>query len=188
MGNFGGDSMVRISAVSHAGGWSADTINAEDIDLSFRVRALGWKIVRLEVPMTLHDVGMVRFAEYWRRSVRAGYGYAEVGLRYWPGEGAPLVRRMLSAYLYAVALPVLAVVGVWTAWPLATLVAVLYVRVLWAGFRWSRRPGVPERTRWAYTVLNVVCKFASSLGATQYFLDRALGRKTPREGLIVYRG
>ncbi len=35
---FGGDVLIRSEALRQAGNWSATTINAEDIDLAFRVR------------------------------------------------------------------------------------------------------------------------------------------------------
>ena len=185
--NFGGDALVRVSAVRIAGGWSAETINAEDIDLSFRIREHGGRIVRIAEDMTVHDVRMSRFSEYWRRSVRAGYGYAEVGLRYWRGPGRMLLRRLFSSIFYSVALPVLAVVGAVYFWPLALLVLILYARVLVVVSRACLKKRATLETSVAYAVLNLVCKTGALLGSLQYFADRASGRKTPRADLVIYR-
>ena len=185
--NFGGDSLVRVEALRQAGGWSINTINAEDIDLSFRIRALGWKIFRLSEAMTLHDIRMTRFSEYWRRAVRSGYGFAEVGLRYRHGPGKLLLRRMLSGVLYAVFLPLLGLIGALYFWPLLALVALLYVRMLVILARRCRRRGGSLGTALAYSGFNLVCKWANLLGSSRYFLDCLRGRKAPSDHLIVYR-
>jgi GT2 family glycosyltransferase len=185
--NFGGDSLVRVEAVQQAGGWSANTINAEDIDLSFRIRAQGWTIVRLAEEMTRHDVRMSRFAEYWRRSVRAGYGFAEVGWRYRHGPGKLLLRRMASAVLYGFLLPVLAVVFAFVWWPASALIGVLYARSIAVMALWARRRGASWRTSLAYAGLNMVCKVAAFLGVARYVRDRAVGKAQPSDHLIVYR-
>jgi cellulose synthase/poly-beta-1,6-N-acetylglucosamine synthase-like glycosyltransferase len=185
--NFGGDSLIRAAAVRQAGGWSANTINAEDIDLSFRVRAQGWTIVRLAEEMTRHDVRMTLFAEYWRRSVRAGYGFAEVGWRYRHGPGKLLLRRMASAVLYGFLLPILAVVFAFVWWPISALIALLYARSLVVMTLWSRRRGASWRTSLAYADLNMVCKVAAFLGVARYLRDRAVGKAQPSDHLIVYR-
>jgi glycosyltransferase involved in cell wall biosynthesis len=185
--NFGGDALVRCAAVAAAGGWSATTINAEDIDLSFRIRAAtGGRIVRLADEMTRHDVRMSRFAQYWRRAVRAGYGYAEVGWRFRHGPGRMLLKRMASSWLYAAVLPAVAVVGLWVWWPLAVVVGLVYLRTLGKLFARARRRGADRRTAAAYAALNLVCKAASAWGSLLYLRDRLSGGPT-RDNLIVYR-
>lgn len=184
--NFGGDVLVRAAAVRAAGGWSAATINAEDIDLSYRVRLHGGSIVRLADEMTLHDVRMTRFSEYWRRAVRAGYGYAEVGLRYARGPGRALLRRLASAFLYVVMLPLLLIAGLTGHSAFAAVAAFLYGRVVWVMARACRRKGATWRTALAYAFLNLACKAASLVGALRYFADRLSGRRVPRSELVTY--
>ena len=45
--------------------------------MCYRLRQLGWKIMRLDAEMTLHDAAMTRFGQWWKRNQRAGYAYAE---------------------------------------------------------------------------------------------------------------
>lgn len=185
--NFGGDALIRVGAITDAGGWSADTINAEDIDVSFRIREKGWTIVRLAAEMTLHDARMTRFGEYWRRSVRAGYGYVEVGLRYRHGPGRMLLRRAASSGFYVVVLPSIAVAGALTYWPVALVPAALYARVFVGMRRFALQRGATPKTAAAYASLNIVCKAASFAGALQSLVDHLQGRGTPRDDLIIYR-
>jgi glycosyltransferase involved in cell wall biosynthesis len=185
--NFGGDTLVRTGAITEAGGWSPTTINAEDIDVSFRIREKGWTIVRLAAEMTLHDARMTRFGEYWRRSVRAGYGYVEVGLRYRHGPGKMLLRRAASSGFYVLVLPSVALAGALTFWPVVLVPAALYTRVFVGMTRFARKRGATLGTSMAYAGLNIVCKAASFAGALQSLADKFQGRGTPRDDLIVYR-
>lgn len=185
--NFGGDSLVRTRAIVDAGGWSATTINAEDIDVSFRIREKGWTIARLGNEMTSHDARMTRFGEYYRRSLRAGYGYLEVGLRYRNGPGKLLLKRARSSFLYFGFLPILMVVLAFVWWPLALLPLLLYARVVLQMTLWAKRRGADLGTAVAYATLNLVCKAASMWGGIRFLADRASGRGKPRDELIVYR-
>ncbi len=185
--NFGGDCLARCQAVADAGGWSASTINAEDIDLSFRIRERGGRIVRLADEMTSHDVRMSRFGQYWRRAVRAGYGYAEVGLRYRHGPGRMLLKRMVSSVLYGFVLPLVALVSLFLWWPLAALIGLLYLRILAKLVVRARTRGASWGTSLAYAGLNLVCKPASFQGVMHYVRDRISGKSRPSDHLIVYR-
>lgn len=185
--NFGGDFLARVEAVRAAGGWSAETINAEDIDLSFRMRAAGWTIRRLAEEMTSHDVRMSRFREYWKRQVRAGYGYIEVGWRHRHTYGRLLLRRMASALLYGGVVPVLGIVGLLVFWPLAALAGLAYLWALARLARRARRCGAGWGSALAYGGLNLVCKTAALVGVSRYLLDRLLRRGRPSDHLIVYR-
>ena len=75
---FGGDVLVRRSALAQVGGFDA-TLNAgEEPELCARLRAKGWKILHIDVPMTRHDLAVRSFKAYARRCYRSGIAYAEV--------------------------------------------------------------------------------------------------------------
>jgi cellulose synthase/poly-beta-1,6-N-acetylglucosamine synthase-like glycosyltransferase len=184
--NFGGESLIRFRAVLDAGGWSGDTINAEDIDVSLRLREKGWIIQRLAAEMGLHDARMNHFSEYWRRSVRAGYGYLEVGLRHRHGPGRFLLRRVASSALYVAALPTCAVVGV-VFWPAIPLTGALYGRAFLQMARWARERDASPSTAAGYASLNLLCKAANLSGSLRCAADLLQRRSKPRDDLIVYR-
>lgn len=78
---FGGDVLVRRSALAQVGGFDA-TLNAgEEPELCARLRARGWQILHLDVPMTRHDLAVRSFKAYARRCYRSGIAYAEVSHR-----------------------------------------------------------------------------------------------------------
>ncbi len=184
----GGDSLCRVSALRQIGGWSQDLISGEDPDLGFRLRDAGWGVLRLGEEMTLHDINMRSFGAYWRRAVRAGYGFLEVGWRHRRRTGRWWLGRVRSAALYAVLLPVVLVAGCVAPWPLAwvasVLAALLYARLFWALWRRCRAMGVDGRVSAAYALANMACKGAVLQGAVRYVLAAARGR---RVAIIEYK-
>ena len=107
---FGGDVLVRRSALAQVGGFD-DTLNAgEEPELCARLRANGWRILHIDAPMTRHDLAVRTFKAYARRCYRSGIAYAEVTHRMqalgdglWQHEA----RRDLVHGLIYVAAPVL---------------------------------------------------------------------------------
>src|SRR3546814_6305109 len=51
----GGDAVFRAAAYREAGGYNPEMVAHEEPELCSRVRALGWRIARIDAPMTIHD-------------------------------------------------------------------------------------------------------------------------------------
>ncbi len=79
----GGNAMWRMSAISENGFFDEALQFGEEPDLCYRVRQRGSRIVCIERPMVTHDLGMLRFGQYWKRAENTGKGYARVASRYW---------------------------------------------------------------------------------------------------------
>jgi GT2 family glycosyltransferase len=171
----GGIALMRVAALRVVGSWRVDLVAGEELDLGTRLRAAGWRLVRLPAEMTLHDIGIRRFGELWRRSVRSGFAYTELAVlhgqvnRRWR-------RRVLSQLAYGGVLPLVIAAAAVCYWPLAVLLALAYpllaVRV--AGHR--RRRGDAPGLAALYGLLTIVYKFAGALGTLRYALTRWRGR------------
>ena len=72
-----GNVMQRACALEAVGGYREDVVAAEEDELCVRLRALNWRIWRLDHDMAVHDAAMVYFSQWWKRSVRAGYAFAQ---------------------------------------------------------------------------------------------------------------
>ena len=64
----GGDAMIRVEAFRRVDGYNPSIIAAEDDELCLRIRGQGWKVLRIDAEMTLHDMAMTRFAQWWSRA------------------------------------------------------------------------------------------------------------------------
>jgi glycosyltransferase involved in cell wall biosynthesis len=178
---FGGDVMMRVSALESVGGYRDDIIAAEDDELSVRIRTTGWRIWRLEAEMTRHDANMTRFSEWWRRTLRSGYGYAQGSYLH----GAPPERHFVwesrRAWLWGIWVPLACLMaglalgpwgwGAWLIYPLLVL-------------RQLVRNSGPLTRRATLAVFQVLARFPESWGQIAFCRDRMLGRKAR---LIEYK-
>ncbi|WP_022684300.1 glycosyltransferase family 2 protein [Sphingobium bisphenolivorans] len=105
----GGDALVRAQAMLMVGGYDPSLIAGEEGDMCYRMRQCGWQIVRLPDEMTLHDVAMTTWRQWWQRNRRSGHAGAEAYHR--RGAQDPrLIKYLLSNLLWG--LP-----PFWLLWP-----------------------------------------------------------------------
>lgn len=102
---FGGDVLVRLSALRAAGGYDESMHQGEDPELAFRIRRAGFGLLRLDADMTLHDVALHTFAAWRRRHQRGGYAFAHGALKHWREPGRHSQRALLSILAWGAALP-----------------------------------------------------------------------------------
>ena len=130
--------------------------------------AAGWRVMRLDEPMTIHDAAMHRFAQWWNRAVRSGMGYIQAW-RATRGEGGPGLygQQILRAVLWAGGLPLASIalavaVSPWSLllWPALTLLQLV---------RLAPREGLFAAT------LAVAGKFAELRGIMRYLLEASRG-------------
>lgn len=161
----GGDSLMRADAVRALGGFR-DTLTAgEEPELCARLRAAGWRVWRIDAEMTRHDAAMLRFRQWWWRSVRTGFGYAQAG----DATAAlpqPLYRTEVKrAMLWAGILPFVGVALALLVHPLFLLLPIVAFGVQIARIAWRNRAGgMYIRHAW-YTMLS---KFPELQGILRY--------------------
>lgn len=170
----GGDALMRVAAVQAVCGYDPTLIAGEEPELCVRLRAAGWQVWRIDREMTLHDAGMTRIGQWWKRTRRGGHAFAEGAALH----GAPPERHWVAetrrAVLWGAVLPVVAVLGMLiTPWSL--LLFLLYPLQM---LRLSRRYG------WERGVFMVLAKVPEAVGVLQYWLNR-LRRRQAR--LIEYK-
>jgi ferric-dicitrate binding protein FerR (iron transport regulator) len=80
--------------------------------------------------MTLHDAAMTRFTQWWKRTMRTGFSYAQGKALHGSRPERLWVRESRSAWLWGLGLPLLLIPAVWvTPWAmLGFLVYPLQVR------------------------------------------------------------
>lgn len=160
--------LARSAAFAQVGGFRDDMIAAEDDELFFRLRKAGWQTWCVPDAMAAHDVRLHAFLPWFRRMIRAGHSFAELGMLH---EGAARMSR-LRAVVWAGVLPALAVLGLWVWWPLGVLVMALYAMSAARLWRRCRSQGVsPYRAAKAAALL-VIVKFAHLYGMALYWGGR----------------
>ena len=177
----GGNVLMRSEAFRQAGGYREDLIAGEEPELCIRLRAAGWRVWRIDAEMALHDAAMTRFAQWWKRSNRAGFAFAEGAHLHGAPPERHWVRESRSAWLWGAGLPlaIAAAALLWSPW--AWLASVVYpVQVLRLFLRASGTAG----TRAWRAVFLVLGKFAEAYGQATYLARRWSGGPTK---LIEYK-
>ncbi|NDV98283.1 glycosyltransferase family 2 protein [Salipiger sp. PrR002] len=176
----GGDMMVRAEAFAEVGGFDPTVIAAEDDEFCIRLRKAGWTLERIPHEMTRHDAAMTRFSQWWRRAVRTGHGFAQVGHLH--PEYFTTERK--RALVYALGLPLLLLLGLLIVGPLALLVLAAYP-LNWARTaRGLRREGLPVPEARRHALLLTLSKFPNLVGMATYHWRRL--RQAPMR-LIEYK-
>ena len=183
---FGGDVMIRASALQQVGGYDPAVIAGEDPEISVRLRKqLGGVLLRLDQDMTLHDAAMHRLSQWWSRAKRAGHAYAQVNAmhgaapeRFWARD---LRRTYLWGFIAPAAAVVLSVPTVGLSYGLLARYPITAARTALA----TRRRGFGVASSIAWGVSCAAAPFPEFLGAAKYRIDRLLDRAPE---IIEYKG
>src|SRR5262249_16626347 len=147
---FGGDVLIRADALRQAGGYNSALIAGEDPDLSIRLRQQGGTILRIDAEMTVHDMAMTRFGQWWRRCVRTGVAFAEgVAMHGRPPE-RHWVHEYRSTIIWGMALPMIILALAWPTRGASLLLALAYPLQILRIARRQRRAGLPPRNACLY--------------------------------------
>ena len=179
--NSGGLFVCRHDLFQRLGGFREDLIAGEEPELCLRVRQSGFKVWHLDEPMALHDGAMTHFSQWWRRTKRSGYAYAE-GFSL---HGQPPInhfrKQLHSAFFWALILPLLIgaaadLVSPW--WLLGFLAYPIQV------MRIALRGRHDARTNWLYATFVVLGKVPELRGVARFYWYRFWNRQ---KHLIEYK-
>jgi GT2 family glycosyltransferase len=169
---FGGDVLMRSAALRQVDGYRSDLIAGEEPELGVRLRQKAWRIWRLDAEMTWHDAAITSFGQWWQRTLRAGFAFAQ-GTYLHGGSPARLwVRETRSAWGWGVVLPLSMVVaaGFWTPWVLTGV----FVYPIQVARLFARESGT-TRARAARAFFLVLGKFPEGLGVLRFLVQRYTG-------------
>ncbi len=176
----GGDAMMRISALRSIGAYDPAMTAHEEPEMCSRLRGQGHRIERIDAIMTRHDADISRFSQWWRRNVRAGYGYAQAHEKYRGANGGDnavtnsaegLLRRTLQ---WGLVIPIIAIVAGLIFWPLGLAVLALYPLQILRRF-WSMRPRNTFNLK--RSLFEMISKFAETRGFLTFLFDRIGSRQ-----------
>ena len=168
----GGNAVMRASAFEGVDGFRADLIAGEEPELCVRLRAAGWRIWRLDADMAIHDASTTRFGQWWKRSARTGYAFAQGAWLHGASPQRHRVRESRSVWFWGLGLPALAIACVMALGPAgAALLAAYPLQVLRLGLRGRRS----TRENWWYALFLVLGKFPQMVGQMQFLGRRLLG-------------
>lgn len=179
----GGDALIRVSAFKKVNGYRDTLIAGEEPEMCFRLRAMGWKIRRIDAEMTLHDAGMTQLLQWWNRARRAGYAYSEGAYLHGNSEEKFKVKEVLSITAWGIVLPVL-IMSLCFYESSSVLLLLVYplqiIRLILVNNKQLRS----FSDAYYYAISNVFGKTPQLLGAVQFLFNKWRGQ---RGKLIEYK-
>lgn len=177
----GGDALVRIEALKAVSGYREDLIAGEEPELCIRLRKAGWHIWRLDANMTQHDANIMQFKQWWKRSVRAGYAFAEGSSIHGAAPEFHWVAESRRAMVWASLIPVMIVICFFIQPLLSLGMSLLYpLQVL----RMTLKSNLPIKKAFLHALFLVVGKFPEQAGQLKFLWNRFRNKKSQ---LIEYK-
>jgi GT2 family glycosyltransferase len=183
-GNLGGIMCARVAALTEVGGFNPRMIAGEDSELGVRLALAGYRIVKIDAEMALHDNGISSFRAWWQRSVRAGHALAQRYALHGRTAVRDCRREFLSTLFWGIAWPLVTLLLVW---PTKGASLILLGGYLVLGLRIRRRLIRAGRARGeanAGMMFGLLGKFANAVGLCRYLLNASTGQFR----IIEYKG
>lgn len=171
----GGIMAVRVAAFREVGGFNEQAIAGEEADFAGRLARAGWSVLKIDHPMATHDAEMLHFAQWWRRTVRAGHAMAHryVGQR---DTSSRARQAVISALFWGFLLPLAALLLLA---PTRGASLLLLSGYAWLGlriYRYYRRMNLSPSDAWLRTRFIIYAKIPEFIGMLRYALSRLQGR------------
>jgi GT2 family glycosyltransferase len=165
----GGDALMRVDALKQVNGFRSELICGEEPELCVRLRQANWRIWHVSQEMTRHDVALYRFSQWWRRSLRGGYGFAQGA----DLHGAPPVRHCVREsrriWMWGIGVPVAACAfSLVLGWPGLLMLGFYPLQAIRLALLGKRS----LRENWLGAIGLVVGKFPEALGQLKYIMDK----------------
>lgn len=179
-----GDMCVKASVFREVGGFSEQIIAAEDDDFCLRVRDHGYKVMRIDTEMSVHDANMSELSQWFRRAKRGGHGYANIFRIHGNGPSHYFRRELASTVVWGAIIPSVFVFSIFVyPWLAALLVSLYGVSLLRTTARIVGK-GHSYKVAVLYALLVNSGKIWEFQGVIQYWVNHLLSRK---HRLIEYK-
>lgn len=171
----GGIAMMRVAAFQQVSGFDPQLICGEEPELCSRFRSQGWQIWRLADDMAHHDAAMTHFGQWWTRTKRAGFGFAQAAYMSRNEPERRGRRESRSAWLWGLLIPLLGMVlgALWL--PVGLLVWAAYPAQI---TRLALRGKYSARINWLRAAFLVLGKFPEVLGQIKFLYQRISGQQS----------
>ena len=168
---FGGNVLIKREYLEKTGAFDEDLIAGEDPDLSYRVRRIGGKIYKINVPMVSHDINMDRISKYNKRAYRTGYAYAQIGMRYCREEEKFFFQRIFRIILSGTVPLTVIILSAITGYliPGLILAIMIFLRPLRKIFQIKKKYGITFEEAATYCLHFAYVVYPQLFGVLRYF-------------------
>jgi len=122
----------------------------------------------------LHDAAMTKFSQWWKRSVRGGYAFAEGAFLHGDPPERHWVKETRRSLLWGLVIPAVLILTGLFCWKCGLIIALIYpLQILRLSLR-NKRELKPYP--WLLATFNVLGKFAELYGQFRFYYQHLFGR------------
>jgi glycosyltransferase involved in cell wall biosynthesis len=174
----GGDSMMRVNALKKVSGFNSALIAGEEPELCLRLRGAGGKILCINADMTMHDAQMTRLSQWWKRSVRSGYGFAQGALLHSLSSEKQWVRECFRVWFWGLLLPLLAIIGLFLIGEVSALLLLMaYTFLIYRVYKIAKGKNHNNSDSFLYALFCLMEKYPQLFGQVQFLIFRLLNKQ-----------
>ncbi len=177
----GGDALIRAEVLSSINGFNPTLIAGEEPEMCIRVRQAGYQVWRLDHDMTFHDAAIFKFSQWWKRTVRAGFAFAQGAYLHGKAPEFHWVKESRRSWLWGLLLPVAMLVGFLTKPIIGVSIALLFLLQL---TRLTLKSKQPLRFALQQSYFSIVGKIAEAIGQIKFWRAQLSNRQSK---LIEYK-
>ena len=175
-GNLGGIMLARISDIRSVGGFNAAMIAGEDSELGVRLALAGREVWKIDAAMATHRSDIVRFGQWWRRSVRAGQALTHRYQLHGTSRLQDCRRAYWSTILWCGVIPIVAIALAPLSQGLSLILLAGYGALIVRMAINARKNGAPWRLAVVAALFGVIAKFANFVGMLRFFRHQLRGK------------
>ena len=171
----GGDALMRAEVIKLVGGYNNHLIAGEEPELCIRIRKADYRIWRLDAEMTLHDAAITKFSQWWKRTMRAGYAYAEGAYLHGAAPEYHWVAESKRAWIWGLLIPFSAIILLIISPVLGLLLMLIYpLQIL----RLTIKSKQKFKDALIQAIFLIIGKFAEALGQVKFWCNRYFGQQS----------
>ena len=171
----GGDALMRVDVLKLVGGYNNSLIAGEEPELCIRIRQAGFLVWRLDAEMTLHDAAITKLSQWWKRTMRGGYAFAEGAFMHGDKPEYHWVTETKRAWIWGALLPIVILLAMLIN-PLTGLILLLIypLQILRLTFKSQHA----FKDAFIQSTFITLGKFAEATGQIKFWMNRILKKQT----------
>lgn len=172
--NFGGligSFLIKVDVFRAMHGFKTNVIAGEDSELGVRMCLAGYRMEKIDQHMETHDANMVKFSQWWSRSVRAGHAIGQRAFLNGDTAVKDCVKERKSTLVWGVLMPILLLLSLIFKPILSVVIITLYLVLTLKVYLYSMKLGMHVKDAWIYTMFIVMGKLANGLGLLKFYLN-----------------
>jgi GT2 family glycosyltransferase len=171
-GALGGISMMRADVFRKLGGFNPDVIAGEDSELGVRMGLAGYKVTKLDYPMSTHDANITRFSQWWKRAVRGGHAVGQRSFLNGKTAQKDCIKERNSTLFWGFGVPALILLGWIPTQGYSLLLVGAYFLLAYRVLRFRLKQGDSLDDAWFYTKYLLLAKFANAIGLVKFYVNK----------------